>query len=100
MSDIEQSLHADLAEQTISLANHFAEAHEDADLWDIADELLAGAIHYWLFSRQPCENRACDDCVDVATAERRHARLRALVDELAESSFYYHAPTDHNAAHS
>src|SRR5690606_40334826 len=42
-----------------------------ADLWDIADGLLAGAIQYWLYTRQPCADPACQDCAPLATAEMR-----------------------------
>ena len=40
--------------KTVDLANKMADKDKDADLWDIADGLLAGAIQYWLYSRQPC----------------------------------------------
>ncbi len=73
---------------------------DEADVWDIADGLLAGAIQYWLFSRQPCANPQCEDCLSVNTAE---ARLKELLKELlklagkhAQESEYYHSPSDAN----
>jgi len=38
-----------------------ADKDKDADLWDIADGLLAGALQYWLYSRQPCGDPRCQD---------------------------------------
>lgn len=87
------------AQQSIDLANELAEQQEEADLWEIADGTLSGAIHYWLFSRQPCPDRECDDCTPISTAELRLQLLLKLVQELAEESLYYHSPSDHNAAH-
>jgi len=40
--------------KAVDLGNKLADKDKDADLWDIADGLLAGAIQYWLYSRQPC----------------------------------------------
>ena len=34
--------------KTVDLANKMADKDKDADLWDIADGMLAGAIQYWL----------------------------------------------------
>ena len=39
--------------RAIDLGNQIADTDDKADLWDIADGLLAGAIQYWLYSRQP-----------------------------------------------
>ena len=39
--------------KAVDLGNKLADKDKDADLWDIADGLLAGAIQYWLYSRQP-----------------------------------------------
>ena len=40
--------------QAVDLGNQIADGDDKADLWDIADGLLAGAVQYWLYSRQPC----------------------------------------------
>jgi len=40
--------------KAVDLGNRIADKDKDADLWDIADGLLAGALQYWLYSRQPC----------------------------------------------
>lgn len=86
------------AQQLVDFANRFADEHPEADMWDIADGLLAGAVHYWLYSRQPCEDLMCEDCAPVSTSELRQAELKKLVRQFSEESDYYHAPTDSNAA--
>ncbi len=87
----------DAFDRIVQAGNRLAETDPDADLWDIADGVLAGAIHYWLYSRQPCGDPRCEDCLPVSTAEGRVAELKRLVQQLAEDSEYYHAPTDLNA---
>ena len=96
--DTEISLFDTSAQQVVELANQFADQHPEADMWDIADGLLARAIHYWLYSRQPCEDPMCEDCAPVSTPELRQAELRKLIQQFSEDSDYYHAPTDTNAA--
>jgi hypothetical protein len=44
--------------KAVDLGNRLADKDKDADLWDIADGLLAGALQYWLYSRQPCGGSA------------------------------------------
>jgi hypothetical protein len=84
------------AQDVVDLANRITENDEDADPWDVADGLLAGAIHYWLFSRQPCGDPRCEDCEPISTAEQRMMELQRFVQQFAEDSEYYHAPTDVN----
>ena len=83
--------------KTVDLANKMADKDKDADLWDIADGMLAGAIQYWLYSRQPCGDTRCQDCMPISTAEGRMAELKKLVEQLAAESEYFHTPTDANA---
>ena len=85
------------ASEVVQLANGLAEQFPDADLWDLADGLLAGAVHYWLYSRQPCGDPGCEECAPIATAEQRAAELARLLREFAENSEYYHTPNDANA---
>ncbi|MDE2197187.1 MAG: hypothetical protein KGJ56_08365 [Gammaproteobacteria bacterium] len=86
------------AEQVVELANRVSDERPEADLWDIADGLLAGAVHFWLYSRQPCDDPMCEDCAPMSTAELRQAELKKLIQQFAEESDYYHTPTDSNAA--
>jgi hypothetical protein len=83
--------------KAVDLGNRLADRDKDADLWDIADGLLAGALQYWLYSRQPCGDPRCQDCLTISTAEARVEELKRLVRELASDSEYYHTPTDSNA---
>jgi hypothetical protein len=82
--------------KTVELGNRLAEKHDNADLWDIADGLLAGAIQYWLYSRQPCGNPRCEECLPISTAEGRVSELKRLAAQFAEESEYYHSPSDSN----
>ena len=42
--------------KAVDLGNRIADTDDKADIWDIADGLLAGAVQYWLYSRQPCSD--------------------------------------------
>lgn len=84
------------AREVVELANRIAEGDQEVDLWDVADGLLSGAIHYWLYSRQPCSDPLCEDCSPVSTAEKRIAELLRLTREFAKESDYYHTPNDAN----
>ncbi len=83
--------------KAVDLGNKIAGKDKEADLWDIADGLLAGAIQYWLYSRQPCGDPLCEDCGPISTAEARLAELKRLIGQLAAESEYFHSPTDSNA---
>jgi hypothetical protein len=83
--------------KAVDLGNKLADKDKDADLWDLADGLLAGAIQYWLYSRQPCGDPRCQDCMPISAAEGRMAELKRLMNELASESEYFHTPTDSNA---
>jgi len=88
-----------IADELVSFANRLAEEHPDADLWEIADGLLSGAIHWWLYANSPCDDPACEDCESIRTAELRMKTLRELVTDMAETSEYYHSPNDEDVAH-
>lgn len=95
MSD-DNSGYEQAATQVIDLGNQIADAHPEDDLWDIADGVLAGALQYWLFSRQPCDDPMCEECEPVDTAEKRLADLLSLTEELSRDSEYFHSPNDTN----
>jgi hypothetical protein len=82
--------------KAVDLGNRIAEGDSKADLWDVADGLLAGALQFWLYSRQPCGNVNCDDCAPIATAQGRMAELKKLIDQFAAESEYFHSPQDAN----
>ena len=98
MNAIDQDLleYDQAAEKTVELGNLLVEEQDETDSWEIASGLLAGAVHFWLYSRQPCGDPTCESCEDIDTAEKR---LQALLDEVresAEQSDYYHTPYDIN----
>ena len=84
------------AQESVELGNRLARQSPEADLWDIADGLLAGAIQYWLYSRQPCGDPGCEDCAPISTAELRLDQLSELIRTMAEDSEYFHSINDSN----
>ena len=94
--ELEDPVFETAASSAVDLGNRLLEQHEEADSWDVASGLLAGAVQFWLYSRQPCGDPLCDSCPEVSTAEQR---LRLLLDEIREfaaDSDYYHNPHDTN----
>src|SRR5215472_11152368 len=69
--------------KAVDLGNRIADKDKDADLWDIADGLLAGAIQYWLYSRQPCGDQSCQYCMPTSTGQGRIADLNRLIGQHA-----------------
>lgn len=85
--------------RAVELANHLADKDHDSDVTDIADGILAGAIQYWLYSRQPCGDPRCEACVATSTAEGRASELQNLVRHFAQESLYFTSTTDGNVGH-
>jgi hypothetical protein len=96
LSQQEISVFDEVAQEAVELANRIAAENPESDLWDIASGLLAGAVQYWLYSRQPCGDPFCDSCAEVSTAEQRIRQLIDEAKEFAEESDYYHSPNDAN----
>lgn len=82
--------------RTVDIGNSIADQDEKADLWDIADGMMAGALQFWLYSRQPCGDPGCDDCSAIATAAGRMTELRQMIEKFAAESEYFHSPNDYN----
>ena len=95
-SENEESLFDDASEEVVKLGNKLLETNRDADPWDVASGVLAGAVHFWLYSRQPCGDPQCNSCTDVSTAELRFQKLIEEVRQSAIESDYYHSPLDTN----
>ncbi len=74
------------AQKAVELGNRLAEQDKDADVWDIASGLLAGAVQFWLYSRQPCGDPTCESCDEVSTAALRLAELLRETNTLASKS--------------
>jgi hypothetical protein len=92
----EQDVFDVAAERAVELGNRLADENKEADLWDVGSGLLAGAVQFWLYTRQPCGDPKCESCSDVSTAEQRLAVLLREIRELAEDSEYFHSPHDTN----
>jgi hypothetical protein len=86
----------EMFEQAVQLGNRAAKDSPEAELWDVADGVLAGAIQFWLYSRQPCGDPRCEDCALINTAEARLSELHRLLRQFAEDSEYFHSPSDIN----
>lgn len=93
---MDDEIYGKAAAEVVDLGNRLMEADAESDLWDVADGLLAGAIQFWLYSRQPCGDPRCEDCAPMSTAELRTAELRELVAQFAQESEYFHTPHDTN----
>jgi hypothetical protein len=96
-SDTEATDFDDAAAAVVELGNRLLDQDKDADPWDVASGMLAGAIQYWLYAHQPCADPHCDACAEVGTAEQRMKLLQDEIREFAEESDYFHTPTDSNA---
>src|ERR1700689_3900231 len=83
--------------KAVDLGNRIADKDKDADMWVLADGEHAGALQYWLYSRQPCGDPRCQDCMPISTAQGRMAEFQRLMEQLTAESEYLHTPTDANA---
>lgn len=82
--------------KAVDLGNRIADNDDKPDTWDVADGLLAGALQFWLYSRQPCGDLQCVDCGPISTAQGRMSELRKLIEQFAIESEYFHSPQDSN----
>ncbi len=80
----------------VEMGNKLLDQDKEADPWDVASGLLAGAIQFWLFTHQPCADPSCESCAEVATSAHRMKMLGEELREFAEESDYFHSPTDSN----
>jgi hypothetical protein len=83
------------ADEAVQLGNRLIN-EPDTDEWDVASGLLAGAIQFWLYTRQPCGDPRCESCADIATSDQRMRQLLDEIREYAEDSEYFHSPNDAN----
>jgi hypothetical protein len=83
-----------VAETIIELGNRMLETDESAEVLEVASGMLAGAVQFWLYSRQPCEDPFCQACADISNAEVRLQTLLKETRNLAEESDYYVSPKD------
>ena len=83
-----------VAETIVELGNRMLDEDESADIWEVASGIMAGAVQFWLYSRQPCEDLFCRACTDISTPDRRLAALLNEVKNLGEESDYYTSAND------
>lgn len=92
---VEKSLTYDeVAETIIEFGNRMLDADESADIREVASGIMAGAVQFWLYSRQPCDDHFCQACADISSPERRMAALLKETRLLGEESDYYSSPND------
>lgn len=82
----------DAADAVVNLGNRLAADNPDVDPWALADGLIAGAVHFWLYAHQPEAPIAADD--DMMTARERVEEMVNQVMQSAEESEYLHSPQD------
>jgi hypothetical protein len=99
MSDVSEEAYNNAAQQLVDLANRLSNEGGSSEVFEVADGLLAGAIHFWLYSRQPCSDPFCESCAPFANAESRLAVLLEMVEDLGRDSDYFHAAFDMVAGH-
>jgi len=93
----DEILFDEAADQVVDLGNEIADGNPDGDLWAIADGLVAGAVHFWLYAHQPGELDEEDDMDGLRTASQRIDALVSLLRESAIDSEYLHSPNDLDA---
>ena len=92
MVNDDQALFDEAADAVVDLGNQFTEDNVDADPWAVADGLIAGAVHYWLYAHQPEQPVPTED--DLLSARERVEELVNLIMQSAEDSEYLHSPLD------
>ncbi|MCK8516213.1 hypothetical protein M0534_07725 [Methylonatrum kenyense] len=93
----QHSSYDEAARRLVELGNELVEDESEADMQEVAAGLLAGAIHFWLYAHQPCEDPRCTDCASLRTAEWRLRELLGHAEEMARNSEYFHSPDDMTA---
>ncbi|QOC21773.1 hypothetical protein IC757_12095 [Wenzhouxiangella sp. AB-CW3] len=94
MVNDDQMLFDEAADSVVDLGNRIAESNPGADPWALADGLIAGAVHFWLYAHQPERPVPSDD--DLLTARERVQELVDLIMQSAEDSEYLHSPLDND----
>ncbi|GAB4179323.1 MAG: hypothetical protein Kow0020_15440 [Wenzhouxiangellaceae bacterium] len=85
------------ADQVVDLGNRIADQNPDGNLWAIADGLIAGAVHFWLYAHQPDQDSDPEEMDGLMTASQRLQTLIDLLQESAMESEYFHSPYDLDA---
>lgn len=93
MTDHDEDLRFDdAADAVVDLGNRLLDDTPETDPRAIADGLIAGAVHYWLYAHQPEAPVPAED--DLTTARERLEELVRQIMQSAEESEYLHSPQD------
>ena len=93
------AIEAEISDRLVDFANRLADDNPDIEYWEIAEGILSGAVHCWLYANHPCNDPSCEDCAGLRNARLRMQTLYDLVRQMAEVSEYYHSPNDDDVAH-
>lgn len=93
MDEDHEELFNNAADSVVELGNRLADENPDCDPWALADGLLAGAVHFWLYAHQPQDIPNPDD---MMSARERIEELVQQVMQSAEESEYLHSPNDND----
>ena len=91
LDDLNAALFDEAADQVVDLGNRLAADNPDADPWALADGLIAGAVHFWLYAHQPQDQPNSDD---LMSSRERLEELMDLIRQSAGDSEYLHSPHD------
>ena len=96
MTETEQYklIYDQVMESIIEVGNRMIDEDDSVDMREVASGMLAGAIQFWLFSHQPCDDLFCEACATISTASLRVDTLIEESRQLAEESDYYDSPND------
>jgi hypothetical protein len=83
-----------VAEAIVELGNRMINEDESAEIWEVASGIMAGAVQFWLYSRQPCVDPLCHACAEISSPELRLATLLKEAHALCEESEYYTSAND------
>ncbi len=83
-----------VAEKIVEIGHRMLEEDDSADVLEVASGIVAGAVQFWLYSRQPCKDPFCRACTDISTPERRLEMLLRETRSVSEESDYYASIND------
>ncbi len=83
-----------VAETIVELGDRLLDEDDSADVWEVASGMLAGAVQFWLYSRQPCKDPFCRACAEINSPERRLQAMLREIQNLGEESDNYCSSND------
>ena len=83
-----------VAETIVELGDRLLDEDDSADVWEVASGILAGAVQFWLYSRQPCKDPFCRACAEIISPERRLQAMLREIQSLGEESDNYCSSND------